>query len=112
VILWSHESGYVLFSHTSPMRLQIDESQEEIRQGEEERYDAFASAMQRIGLVGIWGEKPLMDGLEIKKVLPRIPKGPAFREVMEEQESWMALNPGAGTEFLVKHLGESFPDYI
>jgi hypothetical protein len=42
--------------------------------------------MQSIGLVGIWGEKPLLNGLEIKKALPRLPVGPVFREVMKEQE--------------------------
>ena len=90
---------------------QDDETQAEIRQGEVERYDAFATAMQKIGLVGIWEEKPLLSGLEIQEVLPRIPKGPAFREVMEEQDHWMTIHPGASTDFLVKHLAEKFPDY-
>jgi hypothetical protein len=89
----------------------VDESQEERRQGEIERYDAFATSLQRIGLIGIWGEKPLLDGGEIKTALPRIPVGPLFREVMEEQESWMATHPGASADFLVKHLVETFPDY-
>lgn len=44
-------------------------------------------------------------------MLPKIPKGPAFRDVMEEQETWMILHPGAGEDFLVKHLTEKFPDY-
>jgi tRNA nucleotidyltransferase/poly(A) polymerase len=89
----------------------VDESQEERRLGEHERYDAFATAMQRIGVIGIWDEKPLMDGKEIKVVLPAIPTGPAFRPVMEEQENWMISHPGAGAEFLVKHLLETFPEY-
>ena len=89
----------------------MDETQEELRLGEIERYDAFATAMQRVGLIGIWEEKPLLDGRAVKDVLPKIPKGPAFREVMEEQESWMTIHPGAGSEFLVKHLMEKFPDY-
>lgn len=91
--------------------LQCDESHEEIHQGEIQRYDALATAMQQIGLIGIWGEKPLLGGNYVKDVLPGIPKGPAFRDVMEEQEKWMVLHPGAGSEFLVKHLSESFPDY-
>ena len=93
------------------VRLQVEESQEEQREGEIDRYDAFATAMQRIGVIGIWGEKPLLDGKEIKKILPGIPKGPAFRPVMEEQENWMILHPGAGDDFLMKHLIEKFPDY-
>ena len=89
----------------------IDESQEELRLGEIERYDAFATAIQRIGIVGIWDEKPLMDGKEIKEILPAIPVGPSFREVMDEQERWMVTHPGAGPAFLVKHLIEKFPDF-
>lgn len=89
----------------------VDESHEKLRQGEIERYDAFAMAMQRIGLIGIWEEKPLLGGNEVKKILPRIPKGPSFRDVMEAQESWMVLHPGASTDFLVKHLTEKFSDY-
>eukprot|EP00536_Pseudo-nitzschia_multiseries_P005930 jgi/Psemu1/65334/estExt_Genemark1.C_1210023 len=56
----------------------VDESQEDLRQREIERYDSFATAMQRIGLVGIWGQKPLLDGGDVKKVLPNIPHGPIF----------------------------------
>ena len=76
----------------------VDESQEELRQREIERYDSFATAMQRIGVVGIWGQKPLMDGGEVKKVLPNIPQGPVFRDIMEEQENWMTLHPCAGPQ--------------
>ena len=67
--------------------------------------------MQNIGLIGIWDQQPLMDGIEVKKILPRIPRGPAFRDVMEEQENWMIIHPGAGKEFLAKHLVETFSDY-
>jgi hypothetical protein len=89
----------------------VDESQEELRQGIVERYDTFATALQLVGLVGIWGEKPLLDGVAMKKALPRIPEGPAFRKVMEEQESWITSHPGGGVDFLTKHLSETFPEY-
>ena len=90
----------------------VDESQEEVRQGELVRYDTFATAMQQIGLVGIWGQKPLMDGGEVKKVLPNIPHGPVFRDIMEEQENWMTLHPCAGRDVLARHLQQKFSDYI
>ena len=91
--------------------LQVDESQEEKRQGEIERYDTFATAMQLVGLVGIWGEKPLLNGGAIKEVLTNIPKGPSFRDVMDEQERWMTGHPGAAVDFLVRHLQATFPEY-
>jgi len=89
----------------------VDESQEELRQREIERYDSIGTAMQRIGLVGIWGQKPLMDGVEITKVLPNIPKGPTFRDVMNEQEKWMTLHPCAGADILARHLAQIYPEY-
>jgi len=90
----------------------LDESRAERRQGVIDQYDAFAVAMQRLGLVGIWGEKPLLDGGKVKKVLPKIPKGPAFRDVMEEQMHWMTSHPGADATLLVDHLERSFAEYV
>ena len=89
----------------------VDESQEDLRQREIERYDSVGTAMQRIGLVGIYEQKPLMDGGEVKKVLPNIPKGPIFRDVMDEQVEWMTLHPCAGADILARHLAQTFPDY-
>lgn len=90
----------------------VHESQEELRQREIERYDSFATAMQQIGLIGIWGQKPLMCGGEVKNVLPNIPHGPEFRDIMEEQEKWMTLHPCAGADILARHLERTFPDYV
>jgi hypothetical protein len=90
----------------------FDETQEDAKQREIDRYDAFATAMQRLGLVGIWDERPILDGGQVKKILPNIPKGPAFREVMDEQEEWTTLHPGAGTQVLAEHLQERFPEYL
>lgn len=89
----------------------IDESQEEKRQGVVERYDAFATALQQVGLIGIWNEKPLLHGGQISQVLSNIPKGPAFRDVMDEQMDWMTAHPGGRVEALVKHLRGVFPEF-
>mmetsp|Transcript_12127 Transcript_12127/g.29272 ORF Transcript_12127/g.29272 Transcript_12127/m.29272 type:complete len:1100 (+) Transcript_12127:190-3489(+) len=89
----------------------FDETQEDARQAEVDRYNAFATAMQRLGLIGVWDERPILDGGEVKKVLPQIPKGPAFREVMDEQEEWTTIHPSAGTEVLAKHLQQKFREY-
>ena len=89
----------------------MDESQEERHLGVIERYDAFAAALQQLGLIGIWNQKPLINGSEMQQVLPKVPKGPEFREVMEEQEHWMISHPGAGKTALVEHLRARFPEY-
>ena len=88
----------------------MDESREERRQGIIEQYDGFAAALQQIGLIGIWEMQPLVDGQEMKNVLPHIPPGPTFRDVMEEQERWMTTHPGAKKEPLIEHLKSVFPE--
>jgi hypothetical protein len=89
----------------------IDESQEERRLGIIQRFDAFATALQNVGLIGIWNEKPLLDGETVAKVLPNIPRGPAFRDVMDEQVSWMTAHPGAHPSALSQHLKQVFPEF-
>lgn len=91
--------------------VQLDESREERRKGMIQRYDAFAAALQELGLIGIWNQKPLINGGEMQQVLPKLPKGPEFREVMEEQECWMISHPGAGKAALAKRLRTLFPEY-
>lgn len=44
-------------------------------------------------------------------ILPNIPKGPVFREIMMEQEVWMTLHPGCTKENLIEHMREKFPDF-
>jgi hypothetical protein len=89
----------------------LHETQEERRQGVMERFDTFAAALQQIGLIGIWNEKPMADGEAVLKILPGIPKGPAFRHVMDEQLNWMTTHPGANIESLTKHLQTVFASY-
>lgn len=36
-----------------------------------------------MGLEGVWDLKPMFNGGEVKKILPRIPMGPAFSDVMD-----------------------------
>ena len=77
-----------------------------------ERFDVFAAALQQLGLIGVWNQAPLLNGADIQKtILPGIPKGPTFRLVMDEQESWMTTHPGASPEALQDHLRCVFPQF-
>ena len=91
----------------------VDETQEELRRGIIERYDIFAATLLRLGLIGSWETtKPLLDGGAVKKILTNIPKGPAFRQVVEEQMDWIVTHPGVvDEEALAIHLKLVFPDY-
>lgn len=91
----------------------LHETQEERRQGIMERFDTFAAALQQIGLIGIWDEKPIADGNTIMKhILPGLPKGPMFRNVMDEQWNWMIQHPGADIDALTKHLQIVFASFV
>jgi len=90
----------------------VDESQEERRQGVIERFDAFASALQHMSLIGIWNQAPLLRGEQIQTLLPGLPKGPAFRDVMEEQQNWMITHPGADASALQEHLQTRFAGFV
>ena len=90
----------------------FDDSQEQLRQGVMERYDALATALQQVGVIGIWDEKPLLDGDAVKRILPRLPKGPPFRQAMDEQMDWITMHPGGGKVALEMYLRQAFPDYV
>ena len=77
-------------------------------------YDTFAASLLQLGLVGIWSQEPLIDGKEMKSkdIIPNIPKGPVFQEIMDAQEDWMAIHPGGSKEGLIEHLREIFHEYI
>lgn len=76
-------------------------------------YDLFAAAMMQLGLIGIWNQRPLFNGDEIKmSVLPNIPKGPVFRDVMVAQTQWMTSHPGGSREKLAEHLKHIFPEFL
>lgn len=89
----------------------IDQSQEEVRMGILAQYDAFAASLLQLGLIGIWSQKPVIDGNEMTKdhILPGIPRGPLFRDIMNEQTRWMTIYPGVGKESLIRHMRETYP---
>lgn len=85
----------------------------EICRGVIEQYDAFAASFLQLGLMGIWSQTPLIDGVEMKRtVLPRIPKGPIFRDIMDEQMSFITTHPGCSKDALAQHLVNTFPDFV
>jgi len=77
------------------------------------QYDAFAASLLQLGLIGIWDQKPIIDGDEVKRtVLKKLPFGPVFRQVMNEQIEWMTLHPGGSKSALIFHIQSKFPDHI
>ena len=92
---------------------QVEQTQEEIVTGIMNNYDVFAAAMMQLGLIGIWTQQPLVNGDEIKRtILTNIPKGPVFRDVMDEQIEWMTTHPGGSKEGLIQHLRATFSAFV
>jgi len=91
----------------------IDQIHRELKDKVIAQYDAFAGVLLELGLIGLWDQKPLLCGEELThpRVLPNIPKGPAFRQVMDEQAKWMVLHPGGSRRALIGHLRDVFPEY-
>eukprot|EP00571_Detonula_confervacea_P007825 CAMPEP_0172326938 /NCGR_PEP_ID=MMETSP1058-20130122/58057_1 /TAXON_ID=83371 /ORGANISM="Detonula confervacea, Strain CCMP 353" /LENGTH=844 /DNA_ID=CAMNT_0013043845 /DNA_START=142 /DNA_END=2676 /DNA_ORIENTATION=+ len=91
----------------------VQEAPEEVINGIIKNYNVFAAAMMQLGLIGIWNQHPLLNGDEIKNsILPNIPKGPVFRDVMDAQTQWMTSHPGGRREKLVEHLQIVFPEFV
>ena len=55
----------------------------------------MAREIESMGLEGVWNLKPMFNGGEIKSILPRIPRGPAFSDVMNVS-GVAILGTGAG----------------
>jgi len=79
-----------------------------------QKYDCFAAAILQLGLVGIWSQEPLINGRQMASdgILPNLPIGPVFREVMDEQTNWMTTHPGGSKEGLIIHLRRVFNEYV
>lgn len=91
----------------------VDKINEDLRQRIIFQYNTFATALVQLGLIGIWNQKPLIDGdqLKHKDILPNIKPGPVFREVIEEQMDWMITHPGGDKGSLIQHLQSVFPAF-
>jgi hypothetical protein len=109
VIYFSLEVLHIFNPH-----VQFDEIQSEARQGVIQKYDTFAAAILQLGMVGLCSEQPLINGKELigRDVLPNLPIGPIFREVMEEQTNWMTTHPGGSKERLIEHLQRVYHEYV
>lgn len=64
-------------------------------------YVSMARAIESMGLEGVWNLKPMFNGGEVKEILPNLPRGPVFSDVMNvrsgnQEEELVALACIAG----------------
>mmetsp|Transcript_16568 Transcript_16568/g.22247 ORF Transcript_16568/g.22247 Transcript_16568/m.22247 type:complete len:140 (-) Transcript_16568:335-754(-) len=67
------------------------------------KYRGVSSEVARLGLDGVWGLKPLVNGKEVIQVL-ELPKGPMVGRVMEAQVIWQLTHPEGTKEECVEYL--------
>jgi tRNA nucleotidyltransferase/poly(A) polymerase len=93
----------------------------------QEAVDQYIQLQNRIEAVGLNSEtmhkiQPMLNGSQVQKILPRIPKGVAFKSIMNAQEQWQVSNNNAWTlteslnignqrQDLIEHLKLTFPEY-
>ena len=91
-----------------------DKRREQRRDDVIQQYNVLEKSISELGLDGIWLKKPIIDGdgLTSSDVLPNLPKGPAYREVLDEQSKWTTTHPGGKRASLVDYLRKIFPKYV
>lgn len=61
-------------------------------------YVTMGQEIESMGLEGVWNMKPMFNGGEVKTILPKIPRGPAFSDVMNVRGVAMS---GSGVKSLL-----------
>ncbi|CAB1119411.1 unnamed protein product [Ectocarpus sp. CCAP 1310/34] len=67
-------------------------------------YMSMAREIESMGLEGVWDLKPMFNGGEVKSILPKIPRGPVFSKVMDDQIKWMIANPEGTKEEALEYI--------
>lgn len=77
-----------------------------------DKYARFMQQVDEFGLDGVWQMKPLINGREMFKLLPRLKKGPMVGTIMQRQIEWMISNPNAGTDEAKQWLVDNFNEIM
>lgn len=74
-------------------------------------YGAFLERVEAMCLGDVWDAKPSIDGRELFKLLPRMPRGPAIGKIMGEQVDWLIENPTKTREDVQQWLLVKYKEY-
>eukprot|EP00611_Tribonema_gayanum_P024905 TRINITY_DN5576_c0_g1_i1.p1 TRINITY_DN5576_c0_g1~~TRINITY_DN5576_c0_g1_i1.p1 ORF type:complete len:337 (-),score=162.36 TRINITY_DN5576_c0_g1_i1:237-1247(-) len=78
-------------------------------------YASMGRALEGMGLVGetpVWELKPAIDGVGIGKLLPGLPKGPVFKEILDDQIEWILRNPYGSEGEVKEHVMHKYAQYL
>ncbi len=65
-----------------------------------------------VGLDEVWAKSPPFDGEGLRRILPNIPNGPPFRQVMDEQVQVWLREPEISEEEMGTRLVAAFPLFL
>ncbi|GMH48901.1 hypothetical protein TL16_g00398 [Triparma laevis f. inornata] len=109
--------GFVLAMAERLAALDLDlssesiETREDEEQAETQRFEAIQVAIIELDLMDVAKLQPLLNGEEVKRVLPGLPKGPGFRTVLDGQMKFMIMNPNLGKAEVEKWMKEEFESF-
>jgi hypothetical protein len=75
-------------------------------------YAAFERTIEEMGLEGVWDLKPLIDGRRLVSLLPNLPRGPLYRNIMDDQIEHMIKHPGISVEALEDWVRTMYKQYL
>ena len=76
-----------------------------------QRFEALQAAIVELDLSNVAKLQPLLNGEEVKRILPGLPRGPGFRTVLDGQMKFMIMNPGVGREEVEGWMEEEFESF-
>lgn len=68
--------------------------------------------IESLDVEGVWNLKPLLDGREVMKMLPRMPKGPHIGEVISDLLQWQIENPDRRKDEAQQWMLEKWKQYV
>lgn len=75
-------------------------------------YKQFKAKIDQLDMDGVWDIKPVVNGNELSKILPKMKRGPLIGRVMKEQVDWMVEHPGKAKEDVVDWIKTKFSDLV
>lgn len=76
-----------------------------------ENYKRFQDAVEDLKLEDVWELKPLLNGADIFKLLPKLRRGPMVGEIISKQIEWQIENPQGSHADCVDWLKEAFAEF-
>lgn len=93
----------------------VDKRHRQIHYEDHKTLDKFATLMGNVesyNLDGVWDIKPVINGNEVLKTLPKLKKGQVVGQIMQKQIEWMIQNPNSGPEDAKQWLQNNYKDML